>query len=523
VAEQGRPSTLFANGTIVGSGAEGSARADAVLVDGDRIAWTGPVDDAPAASSTIDLEGRYVLPGLTDAHSHMLAAGQDQLQVPLDGDAHRTVADVLDTLRHVASTLPDGEWLGASRLFADQLAEDRFPTREEIDRAVPDHPVVVRCLGGHAGVVNSRALTAVQHDAVLRNADPEEVRTGRLTELSAQVVFDAQPAPSSERLAAATLSVATDYLRYGVTSVVEAAVGFTNGFDEEWSVWEQLRLSGRFPVRMAFMLRLDHEEAVARGFRPGPIDPDWQVRTLKFFADGIVGARTASFHGGYCDCPENLGDILYPVEQLVEQFVAAHQVGWQLAVHAIGDRAIDDVIEAYTACGPGSMRHRIEHMALPSAAHLQAVDQLGLTVVTQYGFLPVMGDMFSAALGDGRAARLYPGRRLLDGGVSVAGSSDFPIGLFSPFRGIASGQDRRTSSAALAPEQALRPDEALGIYTEGATRVMFHEALRGRVQPGLAADLTVVDADPLTAEPGAVAELEAALTMVRGEVLFDQR
>jgi predicted amidohydrolase YtcJ len=422
------------------------------------------------------------------------------------------------------------EWVLGSGYNEFNLVERRAPTRDELDRVANGRPVLIRRVGGHFAVANSAALKAA--DIGPDTPDPEGGQferaggrlTGRLAELAADAVYACAPCPAPERLADAIREAAAEYLRYGVTAVVEAAVGFTAGFESEWRVWELLRQQGRFPLRMGFMLRLDAAAAAEAGLSPGPIDLDWQVRTLKFFADGIFGARTAALSLPYYDDPGR-GFLMRSSIDLQRDLIAAHNAGWQIAVHAVGDHAIDTVLrvyrEAQTKMPRPDARHRIEHLGLPNPLAIPELQATRTVVVTQYGFLRNLGDGFAAALGPERVQRIYPGRLLLEAGVTVAGSSDGPIGPSSPFVGIAAAMDRRTSGGlTIGPDQALRAPEAMRLYSLEGAYAMFHERQRGDLCRGMLADLAVIDCDPLKATAAAVARAQSRLTMLRGVIVY---
>jgi len=522
---------LLTGGRLVGHGAP-STGSDSLLIEGDRILWIGPAADAPAADRRIALGGAAVVPGLTDAHIHLLAIAEDRLQTPLSGPAVDSIDRLIEHLAAAAASTPATEWVIGSGYNEFNLAEKRVPTREELDRVQPGRPVLIRRVGGHFAVANSAALAAAGVDET--TPDPEggrfERRDGRLTgslaELAADVVYARAPRPSPQRLATAICAVAHEYLGYGITAAVEAAVGFTAGFSIEWDIWQRLRQAGDFPLRMGFMLRIDAEEAAKHGLVPGPIDLDWQVRTLKFFADGIIGARTAAFSEPYHDCP-GCGFLMKPSEDLRRDFLAAHRAGWQIAVHAIGDVAIATALGAYQeaqrATPRPDTRHRIEHLGYPGPGTIAALQATRSVVVTQPGFLRNLGDGFAAALGPTRVHRLYPGRSLLDAGIDVAGSSDGPIGPPSPFVGMAAAVDRRTAQGlVIGPAEALHAAEALHLYAGAGAHVMSHETHRGRLQPGMLADLAVLDEDPTAISPDRVGRLRARMTVARGQIVHGE-
>jgi predicted amidohydrolase YtcJ len=504
----------------------------ALLVEGDRIVWIGDAADAPAADRRIDLGGAVVIPGLTDAHIHLFAIAEDRLQVPLEDPAIDSIDKAVAHLARAARQIPADEWVIGSGYNEFNFAEKRAPNRDELDRVAPGRPVLIRRVGGHFAVANSAALEAAGVSE--STPDPEGGRfervdgrlTGALSELAADFVYARAPRPTVARLAATIREIAAEYLALGVTAAVEAAVGFTAGFTPEWEVWRHLQRSGGFPLRMGFMLRIGAEEAAAADLSPGPVDLDWQVRTLKFFADGIFGARTAALSQPYHDCPGS-GFLMRPSADLERDFVSAHKAGWQIAAHAVGDHAIDTVMSAYRtaqrALPRRDARHRVEHLALPSAAAIAALQDTHTLVVTQYGFLRNLGDGFAAALGPERVQRVYPGRMLLDAGITVCGSSDGPIGPPSPFIGMAAAIDRRTKGGlVIGAEQSLSAAEALRLYAGFGAYAMFHEHQRGDLRPGMLADLAVIDADPLTATPGEIGAIRSHLTMVRGRIVYGE-
>jgi predicted amidohydrolase YtcJ len=526
------PTYLLTRGRIV-SMDDDNAIHEAILLRDGLVAWVGRSSDAPPADHCVDLSGATVIPGLTDAHLHLLAVAQENLQLRLDDPGIESIADVARTLTAAAARGAPGEWVIASGFNEARLVENRLLTAADLDAAVPDRSVVVRRFCGHLAIANSRALAAagVGSDTADPDGGSYEREGGKLTgvlrELAADHMFVVAPKPSTERLGARIRELAQGYLSYGITSFCEAAVGFTNGFDHEWRLWEYLRAQGSFPLRASFMLRISPEEAATRGLTPGGIDRDWQVRTLKFFADGIVGARTAVFFEPYHDCP-GCGAYITPPEELDRDFAEAHRDGWQIAVHTIGDRAIEQVIRSLEAAvrpgGSRDRRHRIEHLAFPRGDAVARVKKAGISVVTQYGFLHNMGDSFIAAVGPRRASEMYFGRSLLDAGITVAGSSDGPTGPQSPFRAMATAVLRRTRAGVpVAPQESISLQEAVRIYSRGGARCMHHEHWRGMLKPGYVADLAVLDTDVLNAEPEAIVNAKAVMTFVRGVPVYDER
>lgn len=519
--------TLFRNG-LIGAG-ETRAGRTSLLIGGGRILWVGEAADAPSADRTVDLQGHRLVPGLTDAHAHLYMRAQELLNLRLGPDVS-SVSALLREVRDACVAVAPDQWVISVEYSEQFLAERRHPSRDELDVASNGRPVLLRRTGGHLSVANSAALALAGFGEA--SADPQggtiEREGGRLsgvlTENAADIVAALVPPPSQARTIAAIEDVARECLSYGIVAAVEAAVGFNNGFDVEWRTWKALSERGGLPLRMGFMLRIDPGDARRRGIAPSPVDDRWQINTLKFFVDGIIGARTAAFSSPYAD-RDTCGLLMEDEASLRAKVIDAHAAGWQLAAHVIGDRGIDhwiDCLEAAQRANPRSdARHRLEHFAVPSDGAIARVRALGAIVVPQYGFLRRLGASFAEAIGPSRAQRLYPGKSLRNAGVVVAGSSDHPIGPLSPHLGIAAAVDRTAANGlVLNAGEALTVSDALAAYTEGGPHVMHHEGRRGQLVAGQFADLTVLDRDILTAPTADIAETRARLTIVGGEIAF---
>ncbi|MDB5656698.1 MAG: hypothetical protein JWQ94_4311 [Tardiphaga sp.] len=524
------PSILLTNGRIYRS-AWDDTPADSLVVGDGRVLWSGARADAPIASETIDLAGATVLPGLTDVHIHLFAIAHARLQVPVTPRDAASVDAVLALLVARAQAIAAGQWVYGAGLDENGLAEHRLPTRREIDAAIPDHPVMIRRFCGHVAVVNSLALRFFEiNDTV---TDPEGGAFGRgadgwldgsATESAAEILFRAAPPMDRAELVHALRATIDDSTKLGLVAAVEAAVGFTIGFDDEFAIWNELRGGASLPMRLGFMNQLDPIEAAVRGLVPSH-DRDWQSMTLKYFADGIVGARTAAVSDNYFDTPSR-GMFMRDEAELQRAIIDAHAAGWQVAVHCCGDRAIDGVIGAYEqaqAAHPRDARHRIEHYFVPPAGGLARMKQLGALVVTQPSFLTRMRRSIGGAFGP-RADACYPGRSVIDAGVTYVASSDAPTGSWSPWDGIADAVFRATDSGApIGPNEAISIREALHSYTVGGAFAMRQEAWRGTLLPGMAADLIVLDRDPFTATGPELRATRVLLTMLRGDVVHDAR
>jgi predicted amidohydrolase YtcJ len=523
-------STAFINGRIHRS-AWDETPADTIVVSNGKVIYSGTREAAPAADSSIDLAGATVIPGLTDAHIHLFAIAHARLQVPVTPRDAASIAAVLDLLSTRANDLTPGRWVYAAGLDENGLAEHRLPTRAEIDAAIPGHPVMIRRFCGHIGVLNSAALTLLGIDDSV--ADPEgggfgRAGDGRLdgsaVESAAELVFRAVPPLDAAELAAALRATIADSARLGLVAAVEAAVGFTTGFDDEFAVWNAIRAGGAvLPLRLGFMNQLDPDEACARKLKPVQ-DADWQSMTLKYFADGIVGGRTSAVSQDFFDTPSR-GMFMRDEAELQRVISQAHADGWQVAVHCTGDRAIDCIIDAYesaqVAHPRADARHRVEHYFVPPDDGLARMRALGALVVTQPSFLSRMRRSIAGAFGP-HADACYPGRSVIDAGVTYVASSDAPTGSWSPWDGITDAVYRASDSGAgIGAGEAITIREAIHSYTVGGAVAMKQETWRGTLADGMAADLIVLDRDPFTADAAVLRQTRVLLTMVRGHIVYN--
>jgi predicted amidohydrolase YtcJ len=522
-----RHSFRFINGRIYREAGD-RVPADALVTLGGVVQFIGSKSDAPRAETTIDLRGAVMMPGLTDAHIHLFGLATERLQIPLDPRSVKALPALLDRVSSAARRIPEGRWIRCVGFDENGVAELRFPTREELDVVAPDHPVLIRRFCGHTAVLNSAALRSLEIEEGV--SDPVGGSFGRdsagrlngiAKELAADAVFRRVPQVDRATVAKSLKATIGDAMRLGLTAAVEAAVGFTSGFDEEYGTWELLK-SDRSLLRLGFMYRLDPKEALARSLTPRR-NPDWQTNSLKFFADGIVGARTAAVSVDYHDV-KGTGLFMRDEDELEQVIVEAHLAGWQVAVHSVGDRAISKVIGAFEraqkAMARADARHRIEHYTCPPAGGLLRMKKVGAIVVSQPSFLSVMHRSTIDAFGPLAETR-YPARSVLEAGVPYVASSDAPTGDFSPWAGMVEAIERGASKGTpIGASEALSRIQAIGSYVQGGAYAMGQENWRGVLDVGRAADLIVVDRDPFESSVD-VRRVEVLVTMVRGSVEHD--
>lgn len=527
--------TRYLNGRVFTADPDpGKAWAEAFATDGDRIVFVGAADEAPDAATTVDLEGRLVLPGFTDAHTHLLMMGAALGQVPLT-DA-RSLAEIQDRLRAARAAAPDAVVLRGRGWLFDSL--DGAPTAAMIDAAVADIPVYLDANDYHSCWVNSAALAELGitretpeplGGEISRDAAGEP--TGMLYETAAtQYAWAHRDATTTDEDRDADVQRTIDaYLASGVTGVVDMA------FDEfGLAAFERARArhGGELPIHVAahwIVNNTGDDEAnlaqVARAaeLAASPSSPWLRVVGIKLILDGVIDACTAALRHPYAD-GSNAAPI-WPPTQLDPVVAAADAAGLQIAQHAIGDYAseiaLDAIERAIEANGPRDRRHRIEHLEYAAPGTAERMARLGVTASMQ----PVHSDPaifanWAEMLGDERVERAFPWPEYEDAGALLAFSTDAPTAPHSALANMYVAATRASaldpSVPATHPQYALPLDRAIGHATRDAAASVGDGAWRGRIAPGFAADVVVLDTDPFTAGEPSLLDARVIETIVAG-------
>ena len=516
-------------------------RASSIAVVGDRIVGVGGrYAFAATGARSIDLDGATVVPGFNDAHNHMNAFGATLNEVALQPDHVSSVADIVEAIGRKVADTPDGVWVVGTGYDDNKLSERRHPTSRELDQVSPRNPVLLNHTSGHFCVVNSAAMDL----ANIGTADvpeggkvalDEHGRPNGLLEEQAQTLVRSLLHPRSIADMVQNLGAASDrYLSEGITSCQEAGVGGILGTKEplELAAYQQARRDGRLRVRVTLMPsvetlhstdhHVDDEEpfVLDLGLHSGFGDHWLKFGAVKIFADGSLIGRTAAMFEDFEGEPGNRGYLQMDESKLHRLITKAHRSGWQVAVHAIGDRAVASVVDGFTAAQRryprDDTRHRIEHCGMTRSVEVTRIAELGVIPVPQARFISEIGDGMARAIGS-RQPDCYRMRSFLDAGVTLPGSSDRPVVNGAPLLGIHDLVNQRTGSGEpFNPHEALMPQEALRAYTLGSAYAAFDEDHKGTITAGKLADLTVLDRDITTTDPEQIDQTRVIATMVGG-------
>lgn len=498
-----------------------------------RIAHLG--DDAAAMAlkgrktRVVELGGRAVTPGLIDAHSHLLGLGRALSEVDLT--AAPTYAEVVRRVRERADSLPPGTWVFGRGWDQNRWPEAAFPSHGELSAAVPGHPVWLTRVDGHAALVNAAAMAALGIGAA--TADPSGGRflrdasgapTGVLIDNAMSVAEGKLPAPTPADRKRWIDNGARHCLALGLTAVTDMGVG-----EADYQAYSELRREGLLPLRVALFLT-DDAALLDPWFRRGPeIDPKTllQVRGVKLYADGALGSRGAALLEPYSDDPGNLGLLVTPSAHLEEVSRRAAAAGFQVAIHAIGDRggllAVDALERALGGAGT-KPRFRLEHAQVLRLAEIERLARLGIIASMQpthaTSDMPWAGDR----VGPSRLAGAYAWRKVLDAGGRLALGSDFPVESADPRLGLYAAVTRQDLAGnppgGWLPGERLTREEALRGFTLDAAWSIFWETEIGSLAVGKRADLVVFAKDPMTVPEAELATVPVDLTLLGGEVAF---
>jgi predicted amidohydrolase YtcJ len=504
-------------------------QASVLVIDRERVAAIGGpelLDSFSARASREDLGGRVVLPGLTDAHIHLMNYALSLQKVDVETP---TRAECLRRVAERARETPPGEWvLGHGWQQNDWGGQ--FGSAHELDQAAPNNPVYLTAKSLHAGWANTAALKLAgltastpdpQNGKILRDESGQP--TGILLESAMALLEAVIPQPTPARAAQAIRAALPRLHSMGLTGA--------HDFDYRtaFMALQDLRASGELSLRVIKSVPpdlLDHAHGL--GLRSGFGDDLLRIGSYKTFMDGALGPRTAAMFQPYLNEPENRGILNFDGEELFEIGRKAAECGLSMAVHAIGDRAVHEVLNAYQQLrayerqnGLPHRRHRIEHVQVIHPDDAGRLAELGIIASMQP--IHAVSDMLAADRWWGERARLaYAPRTQLDAGAPLAFGSDAPVESPNPFLGLHAAVTRRRPDGTPGPEgwypeQRLSFAEALAGFTTGAAYAAGMEDRLGRLSPGCYADLIVLETDPFTCPPDDLLQMRPLATMLGGE------
>jgi len=511
-------------------------------------------------TNIIDMEGKTVTPGFVDSHFHFYGGGRRARSVDLR--YVRTMDDLIDELRKKAETLPQGRWIQGFGYNESKLKEKRFPNRYDLDKASTEHPISVTRQGGHDGIrVNSLALelagiTKDTPDPPLPSLIERDIETGEplgnLRELGAQPVnqlIAQEPAMTREELKEGLRDTIELMLSWGITSIQEPGAPM-----DFLPLYQEMLRDGEFLIRNSFLIsapsmgrsyergeryKVAVDLSVEVGLQSSFGNDHLKFAGIKLGHDGSMSAGNCAVYEPYLNypTPDNYGVIHgYSNEQMengealadfAPLVIKLHNAGMRCGIGAIGDRGIDfflDAIEmAHNQNPREDVRHSLEHCSLPTMEALKRMKRLGVTSSTSVGFGWELGDQHRGFMGMERMKRYMPMKSFKEIGIVASGNADWSVCSANVMEGIHVCVNRTSETGQdLSQNQAISVMDALRVYTWNGAYITHEEDIKGSIEPGKYADMTVLDRDILTCDTAEISDIKVLTTFIDGEIVYQR-
>jgi len=481
----------------------------------------GILKHATKETRVVDLHGKTVVPGLIDSHVHMLDFGLSLQQLDLRNVT--SIKELQANLEEGADDTPSCKWVSGGKWDQERLTEKRYPNRWDLDAAVNDKPVFLLRVCGHIGVANSKALelaginreTAHRVDGVDRDESTGEP-TGILREGALQLIRRVMPNLSLKEVEESCKLACRRAVEAGLTSV-----NWLLSSADELRAIHKLHSKGELPVRIYLGIPARLQQNLAElGLITGFGNDMVRIGFVKVLVDGSLGGHTAALNKAYSDRQDTKGMMLYTQRKLNKIVFNAHRAELQLAIHAIGDRAIEATLKALMKglrrLPRENHRHRIEHCSVLNSVLIKRMKRLGVVASVQPHF--TVSDFWVLdRLGKERTRSVYPFKSLLQTGIVVAAGSDCPVEPIDPLLGMWASVARKDSYG-----ENITPEEALKMYTLHAAYASFCEDKKGSVEVGKYADLTVLSDDPRSVPAEKIKDITIEMVITDGKVVYSR-
>ena len=482
----------------------------------------------------IDLAGRSLVPGFIDAHLHMSILGMNLMSLDCRYPGVKSIEDIKALVKEKAKTTPKGVWIRGWGYDHSKLAENRHPTKDDLDDAAPDHPVVIARACSHISANNSMSLKLAGIADDTPNPDggvigrEDGTPNGVMFETAHMKMVEAS-LPSAEELRQAFRKANELLISQGITQIHDAG-GYGPA---QMGVMREMMASGEIDVKVYAMLfsfigNLDFIDSyIKKGYAADDAGAKFRIGPVKIMIDGSSSGPTAATIEPYTSNPNDSG-IMAMTQSVIDDYVLrAHKAGFQVTAHAVGDRAVTamvDAIEKAMAAYPAEgRRHRIEHCAMINPELLRRIKELGIVPVAQPVFLYEFGDGYLRNYGKERVDTMFACRSFLDNGIVCAGSSDCPVTFSDPILGMHMAVNRTTQTGqAISQRQRVSITEALRMYTYNGACAAFEENRKGSIEKGKAADLTVLSHSLLKHDPERIKDIQVDMTVIDGKMVYSR-
>jgi predicted amidohydrolase YtcJ len=532
---------VFKNGNVYTAN-DKTPQAQAIAVKGDRIVFVGSNAAAQKYvgpnTRTVDLHGNTVLPGFTDAHQHLSGVGQREMTLNLEGTTG--LDDFLAKVKARVDQTKPGDWVTGRGWIETHWQPAVFPTRWDLDKVAPNNPVILGRADGHGAVANSAALKLAGVDKNTPNPFGGEISKDKQTGEPNGMLLDAAqglvrrkvpPTTAEDAERAVVLGVKRD-IELGWTQIQDAG-GSYNDVD----IFKKLYASGAIKLRIykaVYGPGANANRLISEGPTIGAFENRFTLRTIKVVSDGALGSRGAALLAPYSDAPDTSGFLTVKAEELRPMLIEALKKGIQVETHAIGDRANRFILDEYETAlkavpraerKVADPRWRVEHAQIVNPADIPRFAKLGIIPSMQPSH--AIGDLFFAPkrLGMARLAGAYAWESFIKLGVVVPGGSDAPVERGEPmiefYAAVARKDQKGFSAEGWHPEEAVTRAQALKMFTIWPAYAAFEEKLRGSIEVGKLADLTILSADIMKIPELQILKTRCVMTVINGEIVFE--
>jgi predicted amidohydrolase YtcJ len=536
-AQSTRPADLIVTNARIYTVDDSRPVVSAMAIRDGRIAFTGSAREAMAlkgaGTKVVDAAGRTVIPGMVDAHAHLLGLGQSLRTVPLYGA--KSYDEVIARVVARAKGVPAGQWVIGRGWDQNQWGDTRFPTHDALSRALPNNPVYLTRVDGHAGLANAAAMRAAGVSAASKDPSGGRVErtpsgdpTGVFVDNAKDLVEGAIPRETREETRSEIKAAIAESQRYGLVGLHDAGESRAT-----IDLMEEMAKAGEIPFRLNVMIS-DDSAALLHYFARGPqralYDNHLWISSIKLYADGALGSRGAALLEPYTDDPKNSGLLITAPAHIQDVATRALRAGFQVATHAIGDRGNRLVLDAYAAAlamvPTADHRFRIEHAQIINHDDIPRFAELG--VIPSMQAVHQTSDMYWAGnrLGQGRLLGAYAWRSLLNTGIVIPNGSDAPVEAINPllsFHSAVARQDAENWPAGgWMNEQRMTREEALKSMTIWPAFAGFQEGTMGSLAPGKLADFVILDRDIMTVADRDILGTSVVATYISGKPVYER-
>ena len=514
---------------------------ESVAVKNGKILAIGLVEEISLLSGpktkVIDLDGKTVMPGIIDSHTHPSHIASRFLEIDCRTPPIKNISEILVKIKEKVKELTPGEWIRGANFNDSKLPEKRHITRWELDKVSPENPVFIVADTGHQAIVNSVAFKVAGIDEKIPNPPGGEIErdshgrlTGLLYENAMELVHRCIPEYSIDELKESYRKVVAQFSEWGITTTHNAS-SHRNGI----RAYKQLLDEGTKQLRMRLMMSVNRDrpgdvlDALESAGIESGFGDDWlQVMSVKVMGDGSGAGGTCCVYEAQNRGPMGSGLWMTEPEQMEKLVVRSHKAGLRVSIHSIGDRGIDvalDCIEkAQRDCPENDMRHRIEHNSLCTPKQLRRIKELGVTPSSSIGYMYGLGDQYAENFGPDRSRWLHPHKTMKEMGIIAGGNNDCPVTYYSPFVQIYEAVTRKTINGnVIAPEEAISVLDAIRVYTWNGAFLGKDEEKIGSIELGKLADMIILDRDILETPVNEIKDIQVLTTIVEGNIVYSKK